>query len=283
MTVSEKLADLGSDILSSLTTASRAYVVNPFFWTTLALLGVCAGLFLFQRPPNRSSAVAAAPTTQDSQRQVPQDHLSPPNATPDQTSAGEDIISHLSNLAPTDPLPHSASATVALQTAVIPEDLPPQQPIVLKLKRSQKQGAMGGNIYMLDARIDVSAEVRALIAAHNFGSRVIYESAARQKHAAKTQAHLADSRDNTSLFAPPSQQAMGVANTFWRLGRAAVSAARASLSLRVTVNSLLSGVHVECKSMEELLEAEDAFREAKQNLQVYIESVQSFDGREEII
>jgi hypothetical protein len=35
---------------------------------------------------------------------------------------------------------------------------------------------MGGPIYMLDARIDVSAEAQSLISKHNLGSRVIYES-----------------------------------------------------------------------------------------------------------
>jgi uncharacterized protein YdbL (DUF1318 family) len=162
-------------------------------------------------------------------------------------------------------------------------DLPPSQPMALRLKRSQKQGTMGGIIYTLDARIDVSAEVGALIAQHNLGGRLIYESAARQTHAAKAQAHLAGSRDNTSFFAPPSAQAMGIAKTFWKLGRAAVSATRASFALRVTVAGLMSGVHVECKSMEELLEAEDAFREAKLNLESTIDAAQSFDGREEVI
>jgi hypothetical protein len=142
---------------------------------------------------------------------------------------------------------------------------------------------MGANIYMLDARIDASNEVRALIQEHGFGSRLIYESSARQKHAARAQAHLAGSGNDTSLLAAPSTQAKGVVKTFWKLGRAAVSATRAALSLRVTVDSLLAGVHVECKDMDELLEAENAFREAKQNLEGYINSVRTFDGSEEIV
>src|SRR5581483_6212393 len=176
-----------------------------------------------------------------------------------------------------------ASSLPAVILPPISIDLPPSQPIALKLKRSKKRGTMGGTIYMLDARIDVSAEFRDLIVTHKLGSRLIYESEARQKHAAKAQAHLASSRSDTSLFAPPSEQAAGAAKTFWKLGRAAVSAARASFALRVTVDSLLAGVHVECKSMEELLEAEQAFREAKENLEAHIEVARSFDGREEII
>jgi hypothetical protein len=187
-------------------------------------------------------------------------------------------------VAPSDNTQQAYPLPVSAATAPNPPsyDLPPGQPIALKLKRTQKPG-FNSLIYMLDARIDVSAEVRALIAKHNLGSRVIYESSDRQKHAENVQAHLADSHSQTSLFAPPSEQVKGAAKTFWKLGRAAVSAARAALALRVTVNSLLSGVHVECKSMEELLEAEDAFREAKVNLEGYIAAAQTFDGREEII
>jgi hypothetical protein len=155
--------------------------------------------------------------------------------------------------------------------------------VILKLKRSQKRGTLGSNVYMLDARIDVSAEVAALITKHKLGGRLIYESEARQKHAARVQAHLEGSKDRTSIFAPPSAQAIGIGKTFWKLGRAAVSAARASLALRVTVNSLLAGLHVECKSLEELLEAENAFREAKETLEGYIYTAQTFDGREEIV
>ena len=67
------------------------------------------------------------------------------------------------------------------------------------------------------------------------------------------------------------------------MGRAGVSAAAAALSLRVTIDSLMSGVHVECKNMDELLEAERAIREAAQNLRAYLDVARTFDGREEIV
>lgn len=256
LSLREKLADIASDIYSRIEPALVSARSNPFFWTTVILFGVCGAVFFrFKRLPNR----------------LPE------------TSVAEDTPSPPLHSVNADPLPPSVSPIVVPETAYIPQDLPPGQPIALKLKRTQKQAAMGGLIYMLDARIDVSAEVRSLIAQHRLGSRLIYESEARQKHAEKAKAHLDGSRDGTSIFAPPSAQAMGLAKTFWKLGRAAVSAARASLALRVTVDSLLAGVHVECKDMDELLEAEDAFREAKQNLEGYIASLRSFDGREEII
>jgi hypothetical protein len=69
----------------------------------------------------------------------------------------------------------------------------------------------------------------------------------------------------------------------YRLGRASVSAAMAALSLRITVDSLIRGVHVECNSMDELLAAEKAIREAASNLKAYLDTAATFDGREEVI
>jgi hypothetical protein len=181
-----------------------------------------------------------------------------------------------------EPVRSNSLPAVIPQDAEVLEPMPPLEGIILKLKRSQKTNAMGKIIYMLDARIDASQETLHLISRHSLGGRLIYESEARQKHAANAQGHLANTRGGPSLLAPASEQAMGAAKTMWKLGRAAVSAVRASLALRITVNGLLSGVHVECKDMDELLEAEDAIRKAKENLEGYIEAAKTFDGREEI-
>jgi hypothetical protein len=179
-------------------------------------------------------------------------------------------------------VPSTSLPAIIPQPDEVLEPMPPLEGIVLKLKRSQKTGAMGGIIYMLDARIDASQETLNLISRHSLGGRLIYESEARQKHTANAQGHLANTKGGPSLLAPASEQAMGAAKTIFKLGLAAVSAVRASLALRITVNSLLSGVHVECKDMEELLEAEAAIREAKENLEGFIETAKTFDGREEI-
>lgn len=173
--------------------------------------------------------------------------------------------------------PEPPTPAPALQT------LPPQEGIVLKLKRSQRQGAWGGIIYTLDARVDASAEVRAIILKHRLGSRVVYESSSRQKRNEAIRAHLEQTHNDTSLLDPASVQLKGAGNALWHLGRAAVSAAIATLSLRVTVDSLFSGVHVECKSMEELLEAEQAIKQAKATLEGYIDVLTSFDGREQVV
>jgi hypothetical protein len=161
-------------------------------------------------------------------------------------------------------------------------DASPRQPIVLRLKRSQKPG-FWSTIYMLDARIDVSAEIRSLIDKHKLGTRVIYESEARQRHAANTRDHLEASRPGVSFFAPPREQTKDFGRVLWQLAKAGVSRVRASLALQITVSSLMAGVHVECKSMDELLEAESAIRAAKRNLEGYIAELLRFDGTDEVI
>jgi hypothetical protein len=55
------------------------------------------------------------------------------------------------------------------------------------------------------------------------------------------------------------------------------------LSLKVTIGSLLDGVHIECKDMNELLEAQNAITEAGQNLKAHLATVRSFDGGESVV
>ena len=52
-----------------------------------------------------------------------------------------------------------------------------------------------------------------------------------------------------------------------------------ALALRVTVDSLVSGRHIECKDLDELLGAEAAVMEACKTIKVYLETAVTFDGR----
>jgi hypothetical protein len=85
------------------------------------------------------------------------------------------------------------------------------------------------------------------------------------------------------MLAPAGEQAKGAARTFWKLGRAAVSSARAAMALSITIGGLLNGVHVECSTMEELLEAEGEIRQAAEGLKAYIELAKTFSGTDEIV
>ncbi len=70
----------------------------------------------------------------------------------------------------------------------------------------------------------------------------------------------------------------------FRFARAGVSAARASFSLRITIDSLTTrGEHVECTDLNELLGAELAIVKAGEKLRAYLMTAATFDGREEIL
>jgi hypothetical protein len=153
----------------------------------------------------------------------------------------------------------------------------------LKLKRSQRTSVLGKVIFILDARMELTRDEYGLLRKYRLGNDVIYESSSRQRRKEQTLAHLEMTKGGPGLRDSAGTQLLGAAKSFFWLGRAGVSAATAALSLRVTIDSLISGVHVECKSMNELLEAEAAIREAAQNLRGYLDIAVTFDGREEIV
>jgi hypothetical protein len=157
------------------------------------------------------------------------------------------------------------------------------QSMALKLKRSQRQNAVGTVIFVLDARIALSREEYSLVRKYRLGGRVIYDSKARERHMEATRAHFDATRERPPMLADTTTQLLGIGKTLFRLGRASVSATMAALSLRITVDRLISGVHIECKSMNELFEAENAILEAGRNLKSYLEATGTFDGREDII
>lgn len=202
------------------------------------------------------------------------------------------LIQHVKTTFTITPNTHSSEPISEFQLpAVVPNVLPTQnisptttlKSMQLLLRRTQRSGLMGKIIFALDARIGLNAEEQSLVRKFDLGNHVIYESSSREEHAEAAQAHLDKTRDDTSLFGSPASQFFGLGKTLYRLGRASVSATMSALSLRITIDSLIKGVHIECKSMGELLEAESAIVEASRNLKTFLENAITFDGREEIL
>jgi hypothetical protein len=154
----------------------------------------------------------------------------------------------------------------------------------LKLKRSQRKNLMGKMIFVLDARMEVPQAEWELIRKYRLGNHVIYDSTARERHTESLKAHLESTKEHPSYRDTLDNQLLGVGKTMFRFARAGVSAARASFSLRVTVDSLITrGEHVECKDMNELLGAENAIRQAGENLRTYLNVAATFDGEEQVL
>ncbi len=136
----------------------------------------------------------------------------------------------------------------------------------LKLKRSQRTaGMMGGKVvYMLDARAELTPEEKALVTKHGLGKLSIYDSEARKKQTQAAGERLAGG---------------GLLGT----ARGLASVAMAAMALQITIDSLTSGHHIECKTVDELLGADSALREGCENLRTYFDVAVTFDGREEIV
>ena len=149
----------------------------------------------------------------------------------------------------------------------------------LKLKRSQRSGGiMGGKvIFGLDARADLSADEQGLVKKYGLGKLAVYDSEARKKHQGAAYGHF-DDAVNAQGFGLSS-----AGKSLWKNARGIASAAMMALSLRVTVDSLVSGQNIECKDLDELLGAEAAILDACKNLKAYLETALTFDGREEVV
>jgi len=122
----------------------------------------------------------------------------------------------------------------------------------LRIKRSQKTvGMMSKSVaFVLDAQAILSAEEQANVKKYALGSEVVYAS---------------------ENFKEQASTAAGGGI------RGAFAAARAALSLRITVDSLTRGQHIEAKSLNEVLAAEEAIHTACENIVEYIAVASKFD------
>ena len=105
-------------------------------------------------------------------------------------------------------------------------------------------------VFLLTARADLSEEEKHNVEKYKLGGEVIYNSESSKKHLDKgTLAGLA----------------------------------LAKMSLNVTVNSLTRGQTINCSTLDEVLAAESAVREACEALKTYLDVAATFDGREEVV
>ncbi len=109
----------------------------------------------------------------------------------------------------------------------------------LVLKREQgSKGIMSKSVtFILSARADLSQEEKHNVEKYKLGALIIYNSEASQKH------FQAGQESRSAL-------------------RGIVRHAMAKMSLNVTVNGLMRGQQVTCSTLDEVLGAEEAMREA---------------------
>lgn len=143
----------------------------------------------------------------------------------------------------------------------------------LKIQRSQRMGGVfaGAVVFCLDVRADYTEEERHNINKYRLGGEVIYNSQAARKHLDRAGTHL-DRTQSRDL----KEQMAGLA-------RGGLSMVMAKMSLNISIASLGRGHHIECKDLNELLEAEDTVREACKNVTRFLQVAETFDGSELVV
>ena len=136
----------------------------------------------------------------------------------------------------------------------------------LSIQRSRRMGGLAGGtaFFCLDVRAEYDQEERDDINRYKLGPQIVYQSREAKKHMETAQVRAAEGG--------------------WKnlLGSAA-SAVRGRLATNISIASLGRGHHVECKDMQELLEAEDELREASKNLTRYLQVAKTFNGQRILI
>ncbi|MFN7089537.1 MAG: hypothetical protein ACK4P4_03170 [Allorhizobium sp.] len=155
----------------------------------------------------------------------------------------------------------------------------------LKLQRSQREGGVMSKsvIFCLDARVEFNAEEAANLKRYKMLEQVIYTSEGAKKAAEGSAAAMQKARGNRLSADSVDDLLFSAAAGIGGGLKAAALGAVSAMKLRITVNSLQKGQHIECKSLDELLGAESAVIEACKNLRVYLDTAATFDGREVLI
>ena len=125
----------------------------------------------------------------------------------------------------------------------------------LLLRRNQKSGMMGmGKVtFVLDVRVQVSPEMLALVKKYKMGKEILYY---------KEKVDLSD----YWLLGPFRQFIRAIAARLW--------------DIKITVDELVKGKHMECKDIREMLDAEEQIREASSTFKQILKSAAHFGGEE---
>ena len=128
----------------------------------------------------------------------------------------------------------------------------------LKVRRGQKSGMLGGKVlFTLDVRAELTPDEQALVERYKLWPEVVYSSEAANANAERM-----------------------YAGNVRALGAVLLDKV---LKKFFTIKDLVSGQHIECKDLGEVIAAEEQVRLACTNLKQYLAVATTFDGREEVV
>lgn len=137
----------------------------------------------------------------------------------------------------------------------------------LYIKRSQRDKGLifKKTIFMLDVRLDLTADELHLMKKHKFFKEVIYRS-------------LADRRHTEKLF----NAGRVYRNQLFLLIVMIVRYIAKLISSRCTYKSLYKGQHLACADLFELSENEQSLHSACERAITYLDAIRRYDGRENL-
>jgi hypothetical protein len=158
----------------------------------------------------------------------------------------------------------------------------------LKLTRSQREtGLMSKTAqFIINARVQLTAEEQACVQRHKLGRQTIYDSQAKsqlmERSALARASGVTGINHNADPFGILASVGTSIMSNAFAGAKSLAFSALASMKLSITINSLAQGQHIECKSLDELIGAENAIMTACQNLKAYIDTAARFDGHDEL-
>jgi hypothetical protein len=160
----------------------------------------------------------------------------------------------------------------------------------LLIRRSQYDSGWFSTtmVFELDARLDLDAEEQELFDKYALYDRVVYNSDAflQHLHSADQYREAADAQTNVPLNAPLEDHIVTAATdltvTAYNSVLALAHNILGRLSLQITLQSLVDGVHIESEDLEEILTVAELIRTGTEFLASYLDVAVTFDGREEL-
>jgi hypothetical protein len=155
----------------------------------------------------------------------------------------------------------------------------------LKISRSQRDTGVFSNtvVFCLDARAEYTPQEFDCLRRYKLHNQVIYSSEAQKRAAQGASSRWAEQKAQRIGVGSVDQFLESSAGKIGHGLKAVALGVVSAMRLTITVASLSKGQHIECKSMEELLAAEDALITACQNLKSYLDAAATFDGREVLL
>jgi hypothetical protein len=157
----------------------------------------------------------------------------------------------------------------------------------LKVKRSQREARLGGAVrFCIDVRAEFTSDEERAITRYRLANELLYTSdgAKRAAEGSLLAAEAAKNRGGSIAGVRNADDFLfSVTETVGHGLKSAALGAVAALKLKITVDSLRKGHHIECNTLEEVLGAENALMEACQNMKVYLDTAAMFNGMEVVI